>query len=524
MVKFARRNKVLVGGVAAFIAVLLFGLIRTSIAQGQAEANAARARQETETAKKNLLDFYAEAARRASQRGQHLEALDYYDKALDAGSDDPILVHLNRARALMALNRIADAQKEIEKVATRAEGGLHEGAVLLFQGEMALADDNDRAIALLRQALTKKLPPADETYARALVAENPAQSTRLLEQTLEQDRFHHGAHAMLGIALSLQGRLDEADTRLSVAGNLFPDDSGIQIAHALICARRGDKKRANDLLKQAAGQLPAGEIAALRSCAEALYVMRDWETMTDEQWEATRAQVLKQLMPLVTRLVPGTNPSQVLLRFPPSMGRGLKEVSLMLPGLLIDRVDDRLLDQMARSLQTYSEGLLFYTLGSLLVEKKRWAEAERAFLKAVETQAMFPCRRSALLGALRCEVILAWPAASKGDAGARRRALKNLNEFLRLGPLKSDEARTLVEVAVHARDYDLARYLLAEWERLSCDVEALRVRIDMELRAGGFALALATADRWIERAPADRRAKEYRDRAADRLRQLSKSL
>jgi tetratricopeptide (TPR) repeat protein len=524
-VKFTRRNKVLVGSVVVVMLVLVFGLLRTSLAQARAERAA-------EEARRNLLDFYAEAAQRAAQRGQHREALEFYDRALATSHPDPIGMHLQRARALLALNRAAQAQEEVKGIAASAVGGPHEGTLLLLQAELAMGDDNERAVQLLRQALAKGLSGADETYARAMLADNSVAAVKLLERALEQDRFHHWSHGMLGIALIFQGRLEEADNSLRVAGHLFPDDSGIKIAHALLSARRGHLESANALLATAGTQLPSDQVEALRSGIEAIYLLRDWSTLPPERWDAVRKQALLKLTPLVSRLRPGLEQGQVegpgaagvLLRVPPFLTKSMTGLAQALPHLLLGQVNDEVLARLNDSLQANPEGLMYYVVGIMLFSRQRWVEAEQAFHMAAHTPATFPCRRPALVGAIASAAALAWPEKGSNNLAMQRKALENLRLLLQMGPLRPEEAGKFAQVAINAREYDLARLILADWERQTADIEAVKLRVELEIQAGCHFAALQYVERWGQQTPADRRIAAYRSQVVERIRQASKSL
>ncbi len=93
--KFARRNKALVGGVGAALVALTLGVIGTAL--GLYRERTARAAAEYET------------ARLAMRRGLWREALQGFDRAVQAGHPDSVALRLERVRALNGLQDVQAA-------------------------------------------------------------------------------------------------------------------------------------------------------------------------------------------------------------------------------------------------------------------------------------------------------------------------------------------------------------------------------------------------------------------------------
>src|SRR5438552_1225885 len=102
-------------------------------------------------------------------------------------------------RAWCAVHDIPKAVTEIETLARRTDLGDLEGAVLLWQGDIALGRsiDDENALKLVRQAVGKGLAPAEAAYAQGLLAESSAEALRHFHQAVARDPFHHRANGML---------------------------------------------------------------------------------------------------------------------------------------------------------------------------------------------------------------------------------------------------------------------------------------------------------------------------------------
>jgi tetratricopeptide (TPR) repeat protein len=183
--------------------------------------------------------------------------------------------------------------------------------------------------------------------------------------------------------------------------------------------------------------------------------------------------------------------------------------------------DARAGDEVAEVLRIVPVGTLHFLHGGLLLQKKRYADAETAFLAAADTPGLFTPLKPALLCAVACESFMTFEKAA--DPGAIRRAIANIKKILPLGPLSAEEAAGFARLAAAAREFDLARAILVDWEqRVPGDLEALRRRAEVELAAGAYALALQAADRALARKRDDTEAQRYRAQALEKLRELVK--
>ncbi|HZT81133.1 MAG TPA: protein kinase [Gemmataceae bacterium] len=536
-VKFARRNKLLVG----FMASLLLGSVLLSGVGLRAWQNANRAQVNAEKAEENAYKALMRSADIALQRGQFSEAVAIYDDALGKKFAEPDKLRLQKARALFALNRpLKDVEDEIRPLIGRQDLGELEGPLLLLRGEMALGIDNARGKKLLEEALARHLEPDEKAYAQALSAETAARAVPLLEETLKHNAYHHGAHVMLGLVLSVLGRNDEVDRRMRAAVTLFPDDPNILILLSLSEARRGNQKEANRLIDRAGEQLPPDWVKTVRSLARVFHRVRNWTGMPDDAWSKESAAIMEELRPVLARVV--QTPGQVaddrdlvararMMHWPPFMERLIRGMADAWVGIMLTgKLDAAALDKARQTADEHPEGLTYFLLANLYFSRSDMARAEHYFVRAAETPAIAPIGRQAAFGAIMTEAGLAWGKKWDADAGPlpenqrpemARKALLNLRRYPQFGRPTALEASYFYKVALNAGEPDLARQYLTEWYRESADVAALRKRVEVEWKLGCYFAALEVLKDWEQRAPDDPKLKEYRAETVKRLREAA---
>src|SRR5205085_3110184 len=127
--------------------------------------------------------------------------------------------------------------------------GEHEGSVLLLKAYTTMGAEVAGAMDMIRKALDRGLPPAEEAFARALLADSTPDAVRFCRQALRADPAHHPSHTMLGLLLVLLGRMDEARLAHAAASVLFPDDPNMKILGSILLAIEGKKQPALAELK-----------------------------------------------------------------------------------------------------------------------------------------------------------------------------------------------------------------------------------------------------------------------------------
>jgi tetratricopeptide (TPR) repeat protein len=531
--KFTRRNRALVGGLVAVFVALVLGIVGTSLGLARAlraEQDATRDRDRAVSAEKEerrlLADSYAQAARQAMQRGDWRAALVSLDRALKAGHADEIGLRFDKARAWYATQEVGRAQRELEALARRKDLGAYEGPVLLWRGDIAWDwNRDDKALALVKRALKKKLAPADAEYARGLVASTSPEAIAHFERALGHDAFHRKANAMMGGLLLMQGKLDEADQRIRFGEQVFPRDPTFQVLRALLLALRGERGKAEKLLEQARRQVAAPPLGTARALTDLFLFIHQKNKELDGAPGPSPEWLVVQVVPAVLRLLAvqrGASTADYLLPLPPVSVRPL----LRLKGLTYHLVwgnYDPVIKQLERSTQVHPEGMFHYARGLLLFQRKRWAEAEQAFVTASTTPSIAHVRKPALFAAAAVTVY-SMPEApgAPGKPGPKERARKYLRALAALGGGTPESSGDLVTLALWTGDVDLARSFLGAWEeRAPGSAGARHARLAVELAGGAWGRVLELTRDALARDPKDKVALRYRDLALEKVKALA---
>ena len=212
LAKFARRNKVLVAGVAAVFLALVAGLIGTGVGLARANAERERAEPAERDVRRALTESYAQAADLALQRGAWRAALENLDKALAAGHPDQARLRLEKVRALAAVHELPAAEAELRELRRRDDLGDLEGRVLLWQADLALARmrKTTRGCDWPAKPWPDRFPRPTGSTPSGLLAATVPEAAGHFRKALALDRFHHRSLGMLGLLLVVQGETGEA--------------------------------------------------------------------------------------------------------------------------------------------------------------------------------------------------------------------------------------------------------------------------------------------------------------------------
>jgi tetratricopeptide (TPR) repeat protein len=544
-VKWARRRPA-PAALAALCALLLLGLPALGLwyarheGQRAEEAEAQRkeadeqrteAGRERDRALKAERESYVQAAELAMQRGAWKTALPYLDKALSAGHADPIGLRLAKVRAWCALNEVPQAVQELQ--ALEGQAGLtdrQKALVLLWQGDMAIslsAVHEAEGLLKVRQSLSHGLPPAEDAYARGLLADSSPEAVGYFQQALQADPFHPRANGACAMCLFTLGRVAEARDQVHFAERVFPEDPTFQVLHAMLLALGGKKEEAKKHVERAGAVLKdRGQVEMARTLVEFMDqgVYQSEGVLAGEEsfarWLFRNGPGLAKIMLVAQgdRGKLGTpSKSPLLLPMPPTVFRALRALPAS-PQALRGGNPDQLSKTLAEAVRVHPEGILFHLYGIALAEQQRWSEAETAFLKAGDTPSIFPVRRAALFLAVAMEQIQSREAEPELRQKLRQRALQNTRKLVELSPLFPSHALELSQLAISMNELDLARRIIADWERQKPgDVNVQRRRMVVEYNGEAYGLALKAANKVLDRQPKDAEALAIRKAALEKL-------
>jgi tetratricopeptide (TPR) repeat protein/predicted Ser/Thr protein kinase len=489
--KFTRRNKVLVGGVAAVLLTLCLGLLGTGLSLWRAR------RAESRVVEKNL--------QQAKQRGAWRSYLALCDDALARGYPDSPGLRLDRVRAFAAVNDYTNVNNELQRIEELAKKhpltDQEEARRLLWQGDTRLlrSPNPQEPLKLIQQALDRGLPEADDAYARGLLATHSETALRHFYRAVELDPVHLRARGQIALLTLSLGRFDETRRQLDVAESLSPEDANLKTLRAMLRALEGNKEGAYQTLEQARSQLGDQQIAALRIVIDLLFELTLWEEYARMPNPETRFQHVLQkfqtlpllgqidirLHPIITNLFPRFDPTSMAIVFPGQLG---------LPQLIEH------LEQIARN---HPEGTLHYIRAFLLLQAEgdNRRAAEEAFRAAANTTSVARIEPAALFHSIWME----WTLSNRNLAEIpnpviRQRVVDHIRRLVRLYTDKTglnmppEYANHIAAIAAKTGQHDLARYIIREWQRIDpTNPSCRRWRAFVEYVSGSYVQAIAAA-------------------------------
>ena len=254
--KFALRNKLLVGSLTVVLCALLFGSAFATWGYFQSQENLYELGQSEGKLRLEVAESHLSRARIAGQRGAWKEALRAYDLAQEAGHPEAESIALEKARSLISLERLEEA----EALLSALEGS--EAKLLL--GDIALTRGRENeGERLVEAALEEGLPEGEALYARALLSDTDTEAEALLSECLRVSPYHHQAHALRLALRILLGRRNEARHELASFRTLFPEDLGVPLLEALLYGSAGEEERSSAALEEA-GDLGEQKLDAMR--------------------------------------------------------------------------------------------------------------------------------------------------------------------------------------------------------------------------------------------------------------------
>jgi serine/threonine protein kinase len=558
--KWIRRNR----GTAAAISVALVLLVGSSALVASQNRTLAstnedlrvqteKANEASEAARRNAVEAVAQgqlaeqrraeaslrSARLAGERGRWIEALHALEDARAAGFPDPLELGIEEARARIAIADGVRAAAIVDELLARDDVGARRGTLLLMRADLMMSDEEEqeRALALVRQALDAGVGPADANFAQALLAESAPEALDWLDKTLALDPFHSRALCYAPMLLFFLGRLDEAFTRAEIQTSFFPEDPNPRVVQACVLALRGLAEAARGKLAEIEARVPEAAFANAEAVVGALSTL-EAETRDIGHWiggqragfdpRAKGALLLKATVGKWSGSRAGGEELASIEFFDPNLPvlrRGtrvwLNTVRNAVYGFLRD--SESLERELERALEVLPEGSLHYFRAGMLmdvaqkspmptmIDYLRLAEAE--YRRAYETPSLVPgVARAARHWAACAELMLAYTPQGKDSAMAAR-GYANIDWLLMRDDMIAFQCASLIHwIRTFAHDSAVGERLAARWEQLAPDDEGmLAARAQLALDAGAPVRALGFADRWVLVSGAKPAACEFRE-------------
>jgi serine/threonine protein kinase/Flp pilus assembly protein TadD len=543
--KFTRRNRLLVGSAVAVSLVLVVGIIGTSLgmararqAEGVALENLGRAIEAERNVRLELARSHWDNGRLAAGHGRWREAIAMFDQALAAGFEDDIGVRLEKVKALLAIHEATQADQEIATLARRPDLGNRESVLLLLRGDRAMAEwsGKERALADVRRALEIGLPPDDQAYAQALLAEWPQDAAQYLRRALALNPSHSDARQLLFPILMSLGRLEECKQEANTLLAFFPEDPSPRVYLAVVYLAEGDLPSARARIQETESQLGKERTAVLLDMMEVFHSALEAAAASDQP--NVPVTLVPRLQAVIAKFqgqfdAQGPTTLDVHAVNMPCLTRVWKPLYTALLASSLGSFSDAMTAQLDEVVAHHPEGVAYFLHATSIIAQAAkqkgpamlplLRKAEPSFRKAMDGPCTIPAmRRLARFWGTYLQAILAKPNSTAGppDLEMRARAAANMRRLLADGKLSPTNWSTLTELALtRLEDCDLARLLAAAGDRQAPgDVRFLRWRAQIELTAGAYHPALDAAAKVLAKEPKDAEALRVRKEATQKLR------
>ncbi len=206
---------------------------------------------------------------KAASYGDWNSALRSYDEAERLGHERPVALCIGRVEALSGAFRTEELAAALRELETLPVPPRDRARVKLLLGDFAPGrlEDPGPSRDLIREAIALGLDPADEAYARALLADDVPELRRQLEAALRIDPSHRRANEMSCLLLMFHGD-DESALFVARLKALYPGDVRGAVASLLLGARLQQPERVEEELSNVEDALGASAAAQFRLLAE----------------------------------------------------------------------------------------------------------------------------------------------------------------------------------------------------------------------------------------------------------------
>lgn len=502
--KFARRNRM------AMVATSLAGALLLALAVGLGQAASAR--------RQNAISHLSTATT-ARLEGQWETVIEFLGKAIAAGYSDEIEISLLKFEALDALGDEETLSDEIEIMAARDDLGPHLGEVLLWQSY--ICEDLEQSRRLIYEALTANPSPAQREYALGLLAKSSPESVVHFQGALEYDPSDQRARQALCWHLIFLGRYDEAR---DVAISRYSNNRNLLLFRGLIETVTDDKLD-DDKISQLmlASKVDQDAERAWRKVYQEFLSLSEAVSKWNEHWptppnndslgySGAALKVAKKIRQLLTAL------SQ--LPFGARLPRQLRSTLAQVPSTWESPGSETFMaakKALQEVVDVHPEGTIHWLFGlMLLAESEQWIEAESHFSQALLVPSFLPATRGPNLtcAAMTQLAVHLFYKVDKLDE-----AMNNVYERIDFGPLSIRDKGWLASVPYHAKEHDMARWLLED--EATHNYSSLAKLIIMDFRDGYYLSAIKAADQLLAKDATEDEAKQFPRGKAQEYRNLA---
>jgi hypothetical protein len=466
-------------------------------------------------------------------RGAWSDALEQIDQELQGGRLDPVKLKLDKVKVLCAFHRLPEASRLLEDLLQEGNLGPHMGSALLWKADIKLASSplNDCSADLV-EARKEGLPHAEEFYAQALLAPTMAEVIGALERAVEREPLAQRAIALLGMNYLLLGEEKKARERIAYGETFFPNDPNFRVLRMLLETREGNPDAANAAAKwlENQGTLSKQELDAAfaqRGYMQQLINLEAHYAGNPKQpLLAVALDMDKYAKQVQAQLANGGGTA---LPLPPLYlkvwdGERLKKIQSALTGFSKRQDQEEASDELTRMTAVHPDAFLYFMQGLVLFQLERYADAEKAFLTAVNAKSFFRIQRAALTAAVGSKILQAVEPPG-GNPELVAKALRQMRELVATGDVSPDFAEGLAAFALRANEVELARQVISSWEQQEPKNKKVRLyRAKAELRGGAYGSVLEIAKEFSKEDPQYDEVNELQKQARQEVERLAESL
>jgi len=503
--KFLRRNKAVAAGVGSVFIVLVAGVVVSSVYALQVQrANKANRLLSAESS--------AQAARMVAQRGRWADVIEWADRAIAQGYADPTEMCLQKVRAWDQFYKRGKCIAELERLIQLPDSklGTHKGEIQLWRGVYALwvPLDGESGAELIKNAIELGLPPADEAFANAVVAQSLPETIEYSRQALQLDPFHYRASLMLGTAVMFNGDPRGAIRHFKSTLAKFPDDPSAWVGIAICRALDGDQEGMMDALGNIGPPFDKKLLQKLGAAFSAVPMALRYADSLDPAAPASPARfanalmaILPNLMAIVSGLGDVEGQDTVLpdpnLVPPPVAAAWWPTVNAVAATFFGNF--DAARAQLEPAMQVFDDGFPRFLYARCLLSEDRFEEAADMAWYAATKPSMIKTPRRAIYLALSAELERAEPEAP--------RVIQFLKAFADLEHLTADTQATNAATALRFGENELARRLAVRGLReFPSHGRLLRVLAEAEFARGAYGPAVAAAQAALNATPSNKDA------------------
>ncbi len=538
--KFVKRNPA--STIAA--AIILGGLIVTLGALTRERT--AIAERNTALSKKNalLMESRLNMANMASQKGDWEKTIRVIDEALTFENADSMQLRLDKLRALVAVNRVAEARDLLTQILEEKDTNpKHLGLLTLWKAEFAMIQDGAKnSKQLMKQAINYGLASENQHYAEGLLARKSLEKIEHFKKALKVSPFHHSANVRMTMTLILLGRFEEAEKQLHFIKAAFPQDPSSDIMQAIIYSFRGEEERAIELMEARS----IDENHDLEIANMIVDGISSFGKIARDRWDlggatSMNANVLKS-MKVASRLRSfqgGKERSEGSLylfdaaELEDSLGALIaasKDISLMkLPMLNSGK---RAVSRLQKAAENHPECFMHFMCGITAISYADRSKkpsyynhlACKSFEQAIKLPSLIPDLQKEAMYALGMSYAILF-VGDMEDEGFRKKMIDAFRKRLEMGkPFKKHQLELMYNCSKNSKETSMCRSILELQLEMSPDNHELSNKLaEIENMSGNFAksLNLARKAMLIETDDAEKTSlQKLIDKNLDRIREL----